>query len=430
MTLYMMIWVLDTMMVGWYGGDVGVSSVGLSSEILYTFSNIFIAVGISVGLTSIIARKYGAKDIKSAEEYASIGFFVGSIISIIILLICFIFSKHILIIAGAKGKILSLGAAYMKIASISLFFNMLTSLLNSILRGYGNTKTPLAISALINVINLVLDYMMIFGIKPFPELGVKGAALATLIAQFCGFVCVITYTLKKSKIKLHLKYIKSINMNRLKELIRLSIPSSLQEGAFDISRLISTFMIMHLGSVSFAANQITTTIESLSFMPGWGFAVAATTLVGHKVGEKNHKQAKDYADTCAILGSLVMSFCSLAFLLFPKFLISLFIESSAKNVINLGSICIMIAAVEQPVMGLSMIYGGALKGLGDTKTPFIVSFISSWIVRLPLMYYVIYILKLPVTYIWWVTSIQWAFDGILITILFRKKFKRILNKVN
>ncbi len=424
MTLYMMIWVLDTMMVGWYAGDVGVSSVGLSSEILYTFVNIFIAVGISVGITSLIARKYGAKDLKAAEEYASLGFFTGSIIALFILIICFTFSKNILVIAGAKGEILNLGVNYMKIASIALFFNMLTNLLNSILRGYGNTKTPLFISALINVINLVLDYMMIFGVKPFPELGVKGAALATLIAQFCGFICAITYTIKKSKIKPHFKYIKDMNFARFVKLIKLSIPSSLQEGAFDISRLISTFMIMHLGSISFAANQITTTIESLSFMPGWGFAVAATTLVGHKVGEKNYEKAKAYADTCAILGALIMGLCGLGFLLFPKFLISLFIHSSAKDVINLGSICIMIASVEQPVMAFSMIYGGALKGMGDTKTPFIVSLISSWLIRLPLMYYIVYVLKLPVTYVWWVTAVQWTFDGILIIILFRRKFNK------
>lgn len=424
MTLYMMIWVLDTMMVGWYGGDVGVSSVGLSSEILYTFVNIFIAVGVSVGITSLIARKYGAKDLKAAEEYASLGFLTGSIIALLILILCFTFGENILIIAGAKGEILKLGVDYMKIASIALFFNMLLSLLNGILRGYGNTKTPLFISAIINVINLVLDYMMIFGIKPFPELGVRGAALATLIAQVFGFTYAFIYTMKKSKIKLHFKYIKNINFTSLKNLIKLSIPSSLQEGAFDISRLISTFMIMHLGSIPFAANQITTTIESLSFMPGWGFAVAATTLVGHKVGEKNYKEAKIYADTCAILGSLIMGLCGLTFLLFPKFLISLFIQSSAKDVIDLGSICLMIASVEQPVMAFSMIYGGALKGMGDTKTPFMVAFMSSWFIRLPLMYYIVYVLKLPVTYVWWITAIQWTFDGILIIILFRKKFKK------
>lgn len=426
MTLYMMIWVLDTMMVGWYGGDVGVSSVGLSSEILYTFVNIFIAVGISVGVTSLIARKYGAKDLKAAEEYASLGFFIGSIIALLILILCFTFCKNILIIAGAKGEILKLGIDYMKIASIALFFNMLLSLLNGILRGYGNTKTPLFISALINIVNLVLDYMMIFGVKPFPELGVKGAALATLIAQVFGFAYAFIYNIKKSKIKLHLKYIKNINFSSLKNLIKLSIPSSLQEGAFDISRLISTFMIMHLGSIPFAANQITTTIESLSFMPGWGFAVAATTLVGHKVGEKNYKEAKTYADTCTILGSIIMGLCGLTFLLFPKFLISLFIQSSAKDVINLGSICLMIASVEQPLMAFSMIYGGALKGMGDTKTPFIIAFISSWFIRLPLMYYIVYVLKLPVTYVWWITAVQWTFDGILIIILFRRKFKNTI----
>ncbi|WP_410506393.1 MATE family efflux transporter [Haloimpatiens sp. FM7315] len=424
MTLYMMIWVLDTMMVGWYGGNIGVSSVGLSSEVLYTFVNIFIAVGVSVGITSLVARKYGAKEIKQAEEYATLGFFLGLILAIIISSFLFVFSKNILTIAGAKGKILILGASYMKIASVAVFFNMLNSLLNGVLRGYGNTKTPLLISALINVFNLFFDWVLIFGKGPFKEMGVEGAAIATLIAQIAGLIYNILYFIKKSKIKIKLNYIRNLRFHKLKELMRLSLPSSMQEGAFDIARLINTFMIMHIGSVAFAANQITTTIESLSFMPGWGFSVAATTLVGHSIGEKKNLKAKEYANTCAILGAIIMGFCGLLFIIFPKFLISLFIQSKEIEVINLGALCVMIASVEQPVMALGMIYGGSLKGMGDTKTPFKVSFISSWLIRLPLMYIIIYVLKLSVIYVWWVTAVQWIFEGIVLTLLFRHKFKK------
>ncbi|MFD3158493.1 MATE family efflux transporter [Haloimpatiens sp. FM7330] len=425
MTLYMMIWVLDTIMVGQYGGNIGVSSVGISSEILYTFVNIFIAVGISISITSLVARKFGAKKITEAEEYATLGLFIGTIVSFIIFLFCFIFSKNILIIAGAKNEVIKLSNIYMKIASIAIFFNMLTNLLNGILRGYGNTKTPLFISAIINIVNLTLDYLLIFGIGFFPELGVKGAAIATLIAEITGFIFASSYMLKNSKIKIKFKYIKLLNKKRLLDLIKLSIPSSMQEGAFDICKLINTFMIMHIGSISFAANQITTSIESLSFMPGWGFAIAATTLVGHKIGEKNYKKAQEYAHTCAFLGTSIMLLCGIMFLIFPNFLISLFIQTTEKEVIKLGSLCVMIASVEQPAMALSMIYGGALKGMGDTRTPFIISVISNWIIRLPLIYYVIYIAKLPVHYVWWVTAIQWGFDGLLMVKLFKIKFKRI-----
>lgn len=422
MILYMMIWVFDTMMVGKYGGNLAVSTVGLSSEIMYTFVNIFISVGISVGITSIIARKVGAKDFKAAEEYASIGFFVGVLVAVIISLINFLFCGQILKLAGANSSVLSMGIMFMRIASISIFFSMITSVLNSVMRGYGNTVTPLIISIIINIVNIFLDYSLIFGSFGFPELGVKGAAIATTIAQIVGFAFSAIYTIKKSKIKIEFKYLFNINLHKLKNLLKLSIPSSLQEGAFDISRLICTFMIMHIGTIAFASNQIATTIESISFMPGWGFAVAATTLVGHKVGEKNFSKANEYAYTCTILGTLIMCVCSILFLTVPNFLIRLFIKSSEVEVITTGAKCLMIASVEQPFMAISMIFGGALKGHGDTKTPFIVSFLSSWVIRLPLSYLCIYVLKLSVTYIWWITAIQWCFDGLLLLILYRKKF--------
>ncbi|MCY6484897.1 MATE family efflux transporter [Clostridium aestuarii] len=426
MFLYMTIWVLDTVMVGQYGGKIAVSTVGLSSQVLYTFVNVFISMGISIAITSLVARHYGAKKYDSAEEYAALGFFIGLIIALTITLNMFVFSRQILTFGGAENDIVSLGVVYMKIVSIGLFFNMIMNMFNGLLRGYGNTKTPLIASIIINVINLSLDYVLIFGYLGFPELGVKGAAFATAIAQTCGFIFITTYSIKNSKIKLRIKYIKHISIKKLKELLNLSIPSSMHEGAMEMSRLLCVFMIMHIGKTAFASNQITTTIEALSFMPGWGFCVAATTLVGHKIGEKNYEKAREYAYTCMVIGSIFMALCAILFLICPNFLIKLFIKSTEKEVISLGSRCLMVASVEQIPMGISMILGGALKGCGDTKTPFIVSLISSWVIRLPLIYYLIYILNLSVIYVWWITAIQWLFEGIVILILFRKKFKHII----
>jgi putative MATE family efflux protein len=424
MILYMMIWVFDTIMVGQYGGNVAVSTVGLSSEVMYTFSGIFISVGISVGVTSLVARNVGAKRFSLAEEYGTLGVALGTIISFIIAFTTFTFSKDILHIAGASEEVIKYGVIYMRITSIGVFFNMIANVFSAILRGYGNTKIPLLVSIIVNIINLVFDWLLIFGRLSFPELGIRGAAIATAMAQISGFILLLLYMIKKSKLKIRIKYIHNFKVNEFKALLRLSIPSSLQEASFSVSRLLSTFFIMHLGTIAFAANQITTTIESISFMPGWGFAVAATTLVGHKIGEENYKDAREYAYTCTVLGTAIMTFCSLLFLAFPNTLIRFFINSSEQEVIRLGALCLMIASVEQPFMALSMIFGGSLKGAGDTRTPFTVSFISSWLIRLPLMFYFVYTLKTSVVYVWWITAIQWAFDGALIMFLFKKRFRK------
>ncbi|NMM61615.1 MATE family efflux transporter [Clostridium sp. P21] len=429
MILYMMIWVFDTMMVGQYGGNVAVSSVGLGSEILYTFSNIFIAMGLSVGITSLVARQIGAKNLDLAEEYLSIGFLLALIISVVIFLLTFFFCDNILKVAGATGEVIYTGKVFMKIASFGILFYMLMNVLNATLRGCKNTRTPLIASILVNIVNLSLDWLLIFGHYGFPALGVKGAAIATCSAQISGFLFILFYTIKKSKIKPKLKYITNLNLKRLKELLKLSIPASFQEAAFSTSRLLCVFMIMHLGNIAFAANQIVTTIESVSYMPGWGFAVAGTTLAGHKFGEKNFKRAKEYAYTCMILGTILMAFCAILYIIFPGFFINLFINSKEKDVIRLGTLCLMVAAAEQIPMAISMILGGALKGIGDTKTPFLISLVSSWVLRLPLMFYFVYILKVSVVYVWWITTIQWAFEGIVMAILFKRKFRSLSKQV-
>ncbi|MHC1720194.1 MAG: MATE family efflux transporter [Clostridiaceae bacterium] len=424
MVLYMMIWVFDTMMVGKYGGSLAVSTVGLSSEIMYTVVNIFIMYGVSIGIASLVARSIGSDQTSHAEEYATLGLAFGFFLSLALFLFLFFFSRDILLLAGAENEVVQQGSMFIRIASIGMFFYMLMSILNAMLRGYGDTRTPLLASVLVNIINLGLDWILIFGHYGFPELGIKGAAIATCTAQTIGFIFIVFYVCKISRIKPRIKYLLNFNFTKLKMFLRLSLPSTLQEASIDLARLFGAFIVMHLGTLSFAANQITITVESVSFMPGWGFAIAATTLVGMKVGEKNIDKAKEYAYTCTVLGVIVMTFCAVLFVLFPNFFISLFIDSKETQVIYLGALCLMIAAVEQPFLAVSMILGGALKGCGDTKTPFIVSLISCWGIRIPLMVYLIYILKMSVIYVWWITAFQWFFEAVVLLILFNRSLKK------
>jgi putative MATE family efflux protein len=424
MVLYMMIWVFDTMMVGKYGGNRAVSTVGICSEVLYITLNIFIIAGFSVSAASLVSRSVGAKRHSQAEEYATLTLAAGSLISLLIFLAIFIFSKGILHLAGADEYVLANGTVFLRMASVGMFFYMIMCVLNGILRGYGNTRTPLAASVIVIIVNLGLDWLLIFGRFGFPELGIRGAAVATSSAQILGFIFISAYVSRKSFVKPRACHLFRLNPDRLKDLVRLSIPSALQEGAVDGSRLVSAFMIMHLGTVSFAANQITTTIESASFMPGWGFAMAATTLVGLKVGEKEIAVAKEYTYTCAALCTSVMALCSVVFLVFPQQLAGLFIGSGESSVIRLGAACLMIAAVEQPFMAVAMVLAGALKGSGDARTPFMVSLISGWFIRVPLVYFTIFRLGLPVTSVWWVTALQWAFEAAALSFLFSRSIRK------
>lgn len=420
MAVYMLVAFFDILMVGKYGGNIGVSTAGLSYEIMYAFSGIFIDAGVAVGITSLVARKFGANNFKSAEEFASLGFVFGLLVALTISFLAFNFCSIILEIAGAKGEVLQLSVQFMKILSFGVFFKMISSSLNSILRGYGDTKTPLIVAIIISSINILLDFVLIFGNFNKPELGVKGAAVAATIAQILGFLFLSYYIVRKSKIKIRLKYIIFPNLLKLKQLLRLCFPSILEDAAFSISRLISLFIIMHTGNTAFAANQIATTIETISIMPGAGFSTAATTLVGINVGKNKYKSARQSAYTCAFIGTSIMLFCSVLFLVSPNFLINLFISEGEIEVKRLGMLCLMVAAIEQPFIGISLIFDGSLKGYGNTKTPFYISLFSSWVIRLPLMFYFIYFRRAPVFYVWFITAFQWTFDALMMFLSFER----------
>lgn len=426
MLLYMLVWVVDTAFLGKYGGNLTVSSAGFSSEISYTAVNVIIAQGISVGITTMVAQNIGAKKKKQAEKFLSQGFIIGAFLSFIIAALLGFFPSFILKIAGANSNVIIYGSKFLRIISIGLFFNMLTGLMNAGLRGSGNTVTPLIVSGIINATTIILDYILIFGKFGFPALGITGSAIANTIAFFVGFILLIFYYRNYSTLRFNLKYLNTIKLNIMNKIVRLAIPSSMQEAAFSVSRLVTLSFIMHIGTIAFASNQITTTIESISFMPGWGFGIAATTLCGQSIGANDSRRAKHYALVCAIMGTIVMSLGSVMFLLIPRQLLHIFINDPAT--IKLGSSCLMAAALEQPTMAIAMILEGAMKGLGDTKTPFKISLISGWCIRIPLIFIAIFILHMSVVYVWFITAIQWAFEAVCAGIFFKKsllKFKSI-----
>ncbi len=427
MMLYMLIWVADTLMVGKYGGQLGVSAVGLSSEIMYTFINIIVAMGLSIAITSIVAQLLGAKKNNEAHAFASESLRLGVLIAILIASIFFTFSKQILSASGAENKVLTLGASYMRICSIGMLFNMFSNLLNGIFRGCKDTKSPLYGAFVLNIVNISLDYLLIFGKFGFPELGINGAAIATTLGNVFCFLLLLK-RIKTLPFKLSLK--ENIKLPNLKLLSNLAVPSAMQEAAFSIARLLGVFMVIRLGSLAFSANQIVVTIESISFMPGWGFAICATSLVGHSKGEKNFKKAKEYAWDSLLLACTTMGISAIIFLFFSKELVGLFIKADEVEVIKLGSKCLMIGAIQQIPTAISMVLGGVLKGNGDSKTPFKASLFSNWALRVPLMYYFIYLKKMPITYFWWITTAQWSLEAIILFYLYKKNFLKKENEWN
>ena len=425
-TIYTLMSILDLMMISRYGGNVAVSAVGLSNNLTNAFIGIFISEGFCISIVSLVSRLVGSKQYKTAEKFASLGFIIGIFFSVIIIIVIFFFGKELLFILGARTKILEMGYSFIKINCIAIFLFMNIKLLNSILIGYGNTFIPFICSLIVFSLKIIFNYLLIFGIF-FKARGIDGSAIASTIAYLCGFIFVFYYTVYKAKIKFKPFYIFSISSKDMKRIFALAIPCSMEEAVFNVSKLICVAIIIHSGSVAFASDEIANMIEGLSVMPSIGFGIAVITLVGLNVGKKDYKKAKRTAYNCVFYAVFMMSIFAIIFLAMPNILVNFFVNDNEKRVAYLAGRCLFIGAIEQPFIGISLVFEGALQGMGDVKSPFFISCFTSWIIRLPLTYYFINVLKYPVTSVWYITALQWGIDALLMFILFKYRFNNLLN---
>ena len=427
MTLYMMIWIFDTMMIGKYGGQLAVSSVGLSTEIIYSFFNIIIAVGVSTALTSLISRAIGSKDYKKAEIIANAGIKIAVVLALIFFSLLFFVPDKILNLAGATKEMLPLATRYAKISSFSFFLLTLSSTTNGVFRGVKDTKTSLYVAGSINIVNLFLDYVLIFGNLGFPEWGITGAAVATVAGNFIG---ILLRWSRLKKLPFKISFFSCVSKKDIWEIIRFAIPSGLQEANFSLSRLLGLTFILSLGTAAFAANQIGIAIEAISTMPGWGVAIACTALVGHSIGENKPDKSQEYTLYSTIIASIFMGILACFFFFIPKTLISFFINKQEIDVIRIGATCLQVAAFEQIPIAIVTVLGSYFKGIGNPKTPFYVSFFTNWFLRLPIAFYLIFILRLPVYIYWIITTFQWSLESIILYYLYRKNINTVLKNMS
>ena len=427
MTLYMMIWIFDTMMIGKYGGQLAVSSVGLSTEIIYSFFNIIIAVGVSTALTSLVSRAIGSKDYKKAEIIANAGIKIAVVLAFIFFSLLFFIPDKILNLAGATKEMLPLATRYAKISSFSFFLLTLSSTTNGVFRGVKDTKTSLYVAGSINIVNLFLDYVLIFGNLGFPEWGITGAAVATVAGNFIG---ILLQWSRLKKLPFKISFFSCVSKKDIWEIIRFAIPSGLQEANFSLSRLLGLTFILSLGTAAFAANQIGIAIEAISTMPGWGVAIACTALVGHSIGENKPDKSQEYTLYSTIIASIFMGILACFFFFIPKILVSFFINKQEIDVIKIGAICLQVAAFEQIPIAIVTVLGSYFKGIGNPKIPFYVSFFTNWFLRLPIAFYLISILRLPVYIYWIITTFQWLLESIILYYLYRKNINTVLKNMS
>lgn len=418
MMLYMLLDFVDVAFVGRLGAQ-SLAAVGLGAQIY--FSVLFIFSALSAGATALIARSVGSGDLERAGKTAGHALSLAVIVGLAVTLSVYLFTDVIVGLFRFEAEVQHLASIYIKTTGSVAAFGLVLFISNGIFRGAGLTRIPFYTAAVTNVINIVGDYLLIFGKCGFPMLGVRGAAVATATAQVVGCVIMVVLLISgATMVRVRPRDFFNLRANRelTGVLLKLSLPAGVEEALMNLGRLIGSFMLAGLGTVPFAAHQVILTAESLSYMPGYGFAVAATSLVGQNLGARKPKQAYQHGLVAARLALMVMGVTAFIFLFFPSFIIRIF--TSDPQVVGMGALCLRIAALEQPAIALEMVLAGALRGAGDTRTPAMITVLCTWLLRIPLMYFSIYVFHWGLTAIWIITVIDWLARASLVIIQYRR----------
>ena len=416
MMSHTLVWSADTAMIGRLTA-ADIAGVNLGVQIMFTLSNIMAAIG--VGATALVARNVGAGDKERAEYIAGLALSLGIIIAAVLGISGILFSKSIFTFIVDDPDVIRIGTGYTRIVFVGAFFVIPAIISSSIIRATGNTVIPMIAAIAANVTNIVGDYVLIFGKFGFPQLKANGAAIATAGSQAISFIICIVYLIKGvNGIKIRRKNMFNFKKESLKTLIGLSTPAGMETFMNEGSRLLSSFWIAQLGTIAFAANSLAVAAESLSFMPGNGFAVAAAALVGQSLGAGDHEMAEKVAKRSVFYASLLMGMVGLAFFFFPYTIMSVF--STDKASVLEASKAIKIGAFEQVPIAVAMVMSGVLKGAGDTNGPFKISLVTNVLFRLPLIFAIVFLIRGNITHIWAATALQYTVEATLMVIRYRR----------
>ncbi len=415
MFLISFVGMVDMIMVGRLG-PAAISAIGMVNQPVLLIISVFMAL--TVGTTALVARFIGAKDIDSAKDVARQSIVVSIFFGVVLLPLLYIFAPQIERAMGADPEVLVLGVAYMRMIALGTPFNVLAMALGAILRGSGDMKTPLIADIVANLSNILGNYILIFGKLGAPALGVAGAGIATSIARFVASA-ILFYVLYREKtvLKLSLKESYRLNFSTLKRIFNIGIPSALEQFVLRAGQLTFVRIVAELGTIAFATHQIAMNIQSLSFMPGQAFSMAATTLVGQLLGADKPDIAEESARQTRLLGMIVSGISAFTIFFFGKYITMLYTNDSA--IIEQSRICLRIIALIQPAQSTQFILAGALRGAGDTRFPLYSTIIGIWGMRVAMAYLFV------MTFGWGLTG-AWlaiALDQIVRAMVIYSRFK-------
>lgn len=413
--------VADIFFVGKLGASA-VATVGLTETYLFLFYSI--AMGLSVAVTAIIARRIGEKNKEDAAKSAVQAIALGVLASIPFLIAGIFFSKELLALMGGDPWVIEEGYKYTQWMLGGNVVIMLLFVINAIFRGAGDAAIAMWVLTIANGINIVLDPILIFGWGPIPAMGVEGAAIATNIGRGIGVLMQLWLLFKGGKqIRLSMDQL-YLDTKILLNILKTSLGGIGQMIISMTSWIFLMRILADIGSEAVAGTTITIRIMMFAMMPAWGLSNAAATLVGQNLGAGNPDRAEATIWKVGAYNMFYLVLVSLLFFFFNEELVGIF--TNDKAVIAIGAEWLQILSYSFFVYGWWMVSVQAFNGAGDTKTPTKINLVFFWLIQIPLSYFLAIHLGWEQSGVFWGVFVSETSVGIFTLWLFRKgKWKSV-----
>jgi putative MATE family efflux protein len=415
--LVTMVYLVNTLLIGRLKDPAALAAVSLGGLFLNIADQLFNRIALAS--SALVAHAWGAKDYGRARKTAGQSILVAFVCAAVATVLLYPGASHLLRLMGASERAVAMGSSYMRIILLTSVLGFPMVVLNGIMRGSGDTRTPMVITLMTNVWNVLVAGTLVFGLGPVPALGLAGAAIGTGSARMLGGLLSLALVLAgKRFVRVRLQDVLRWDREMLVKIARLSLPMAGEALVMRMGFVLFMRTVSALGEVALAAHQIAVNVESLSFMPGHGLSVASTTLVGQSLGADRADLAESSIRAAMRFSLVVMGTLAVAFALFGRSLAAMF--GSTPEVLQLAGSAVQIGALEQLPIAVLMVLSGSLRGAGDTKTPVYATLLGALLVRVPVVYLFAIVFGWGLDGVWLATAVDWTTRAVLIYLLFRR----------
>lgn len=424
MVLSQLFSMVDIVMLGRCSiSTVAIAAVGLTNN------PVSLVIGVTqafcIGTTAAVAWSIGAGKPENARAVVRESLSLSVIISLVTGALLYFFAGDLVVFMGAKEDTFEYARDYLQIIALGFPFQIITMFVTASLRGAGLTRFPMVYNLIANGANVVMNYFLIYGKWIFPELGVRGAAIATSVSKVIAFVAAVAAIfLVKSEVRVRITESFMIHKNTITRIAEVGITAALEQLFMQLGFIFFTRIVSVLPTYIFSAHQIGLNINGLTWVPSQAYGVASTTLVGQSLGAGDKNAAVKYAKVINVFSLLTSLFIGVLYLLFSENIVSLYTDK--EDVIKAAAAVLRLIAAGLPGISLQIPVAAALRGAKDTLTPLLANFFSVWVFRVGVAYIFVSVLGWGLNGAWFTIVLDQTCRAVIVCSRFASK--KWLNK--